>query len=413
VTAESFALFETAIGPCGIAWTAHGVAGVQLPELPPAETGSRLSRRFPDAAAASPPDWVARAIADIQALLTGGAIDLSAVPLDLSAVPALHRRIYAIARAIPPGRTMTYGEIAAALGQPDAARAVGQAMGSNPFPILMPCHRVLAAGDLTGGFSAPGGTATKLKLLEIEAAPAARSPFILGAVEPAPSAQPGLFDAQSPCSFDALAAVVQLRQADPVLAALIDRVGPLRLQVEQRSSLFLALAEAIIYQQLTAKAAATIFGRVKALFKQGLDGPSAEQILLVEDETLRGAGLSRAKTLALRDLARRSLSGDLPSLVQLGGMEDEAIIAALSAIRGIGRWTAQMLLIFRLGRPDVLPADDYGLRKAYGLVFGTALPGPRELAAAGERWAPFRSAASWYLWRALEQDDLKSSRPQI
>lgn len=403
MTVESFTLFETAIGPCGIAWTAQGVAGVQLPELPPAETGNRLSRRFPKAMAASPPDWVVRAIVDIQALLTGAAIDLSGVPLDLAVVPALHRRIYAIARTIPVGRTMTYGEIAAALGQPDAARAVGQAMGANPFPILMPCHRVLAAGDLTGGFSAPGGTATKLKLLEIEAAPAARSPFALGAALPEPVAQPGLFDAQSPCGFDASAAVARLREADPVLAALIDRVGPLRLQVEHRSSLFLALAEAIIYQQLTAKAAATIFGRVKALFKHSLDGPSAGQILLVTDDALRGAGLSRAKTLALRDLAQRSVTGELPSLVQLGGMEDEAVIAALSAIRGIGRWTAQMLLIFRLGRPDVLPADDYGLRKAYGMVFDTALPGPRELAVAGERWAPFRTAASWYLWRALDQ----------
>jgi methylated-DNA-[protein]-cysteine S-methyltransferase len=394
-----YATFETAIGPCGIAWSERGIVGVQLPEIPPSATGARLARRFPEALEAAPPDAVRNAIAAVTALLAGEPADLSDVVLDLSAVPDGYHRIYEIARAIPPGRTLTYGEIAQRLGEPGAARLVGQAMGANPFPIIMPCHRVLAAGGDTGGFSAPGGVATKLQLLAIEGAEAARGPFGTASESTAPD----LFDsALAKPGFDLDAATSHLRAADPVLARLIDRVGPLRLQLDRSSSLFAALAEAIVYQQLTAKAAATIYGRVKALFPRSLDGPAPEQLLRVPDEALRGAGLSQAKLLALRDLARRAAAGEIPSLAELPGMSDEAIIERLVAVRGIGRWTVEMLLIFRLGRPDVLPVDDYGLRKGYAATFGTAVPGPHELTVAGAAWRPFRTAASWFLWRALE-----------
>lgn len=165
-----FALFDTAVGRCGIAWGPRGVRAVQLPGPGDAATRARLLGLAPGAAEAAPPASVAAVIADIVALLAGERRDLSAAPLDLDGVPAFNRRVYAVALAIPPGETLTYGEVAARLGEPGAARAVGKALGENPVPIVVPCHRVLAAGGRLGGFSAPGGSATKQKLLVIEGA---------------------------------------------------------------------------------------------------------------------------------------------------------------------------------------------------------------------------------------------------
>ncbi len=165
---NGYALFDTTLGCCGIAWTAHGVAGVQLPEADEARTRARLRRRFAGALELQPPPAVRRAIDGIVGLLRGQASELCDVALDLHGVPAFHRRVYAIARDIAPGRTLTYGDIAERLGDSGAARAVGQALGHNPFAIIVPCHRVLAAHGRPGGFSAHGGAATKLRLLSIE-----------------------------------------------------------------------------------------------------------------------------------------------------------------------------------------------------------------------------------------------------
>jgi 3-methyladenine DNA glycosylase/8-oxoguanine DNA glycosylase len=203
--------------------------------------------------------------------------------------------------------------------------------------------------------------------------------------------------------FDSDAAVEYLRTSDATLARAIDEIGPFLIQRKQRPSIFVALAEAIVYQQLTGKAAATIFGRLCALFPDAADGPTAEQILVASDEELRGAGLSRSKLLSLRDLAQRAVSGEIPTPAEIHGMDDEAIIERLTEIRGIGRWTAEMLLIFHLRRPDVLPVDDYGVRKGFGIVYDRELPSPKELAAFGVRWRPYRTVASWYLWRKVER----------
>jgi methylated-DNA-[protein]-cysteine S-methyltransferase len=170
MTIRNFALFETAIGTCGIAWSDRGVVGVQSPEKTDAATLARLKRRFPEAREATAPAPVQRAIDGIVALVAGGRTDFSDTVLDLDGVPEFNRRVYAIARTIPPGETMTYGEIATRLGDRNAARDVGTALGQNPVPLIVPCHRVLAAGGKTGGFSAPGGVRTKLKLLSIEGA---------------------------------------------------------------------------------------------------------------------------------------------------------------------------------------------------------------------------------------------------
>jgi len=168
--ASGWALFETAIGWCGIAWSARGVAGVQLPEGSERETRGRLQRRFPDAREAPPPAPVQRAIDEVVALLQGEPCRLETVALDMDGVPPFHRRVYEVARTIPPGTTLSYGEVAARMGEPGAARDVGQALGQNPFAIIVPCHRVLAANGKVGGFSARGGVRTKLRLISSERA---------------------------------------------------------------------------------------------------------------------------------------------------------------------------------------------------------------------------------------------------
>jgi methylated-DNA-[protein]-cysteine S-methyltransferase len=167
---QRFALFETAIGTCGIVWSARGICGVQLPEQDRAATSARVQRRHPTAVEAAPPPDVLHAIDGIVALLAGEKRDLRDIAIDDERQTDFNKRVYAIARTIPPGQTMTYGEIAERLGDKTLARAVGQAMGENPTPVIMPCHRVLAAGGKTGGFSAPGGIITKLRLLTIEGA---------------------------------------------------------------------------------------------------------------------------------------------------------------------------------------------------------------------------------------------------
>src|SRR6266487_2663823 len=193
-----------------------------------------------------------------------------------------------------------------------------------------------------------------------------------------------------------------LAATDPRLAALIAQ--SLRYNIKPALSIrpFDALAESIAYQQLSGKAAATIFGRVRALYpkRKWLD---PEQLLATPDETLRAAGLSRAKTAALKDLAAKTIDGTVPAGRALIRMSDDEIITRLTAVRGIGRWTVEMLLLFDLGRPDVWPVDDYGVRKGFAKTFGRRkLPTPKQLSKFGERWRPYRSVAAWYFWRALD-----------
>jgi methylated-DNA-[protein]-cysteine S-methyltransferase len=180
-----FCVFDTAIGSCGVAWGARGIIGGQLPEATSAATRARVQQRFPQAREGAPPPDVQSACDGIVALLRGVAISFNDVRLDMSGVPEFHRRVYAVTRAIPPGTTLTYGEVAQQLGDTSLARAVGQALARNPFAPLVPCHRVLAAGGQAGGFSASGGLTTKLRLLEIEGA-------ALGGA-------PGLFDRDAAC----------------------------------------------------------------------------------------------------------------------------------------------------------------------------------------------------------------------
>jgi DNA-3-methyladenine glycosylase II len=212
--------------------------------------------------------------------------------------------------------------------------------------------------------------------------------------------------------YDPEAALAHLRAADPKLGALIDRAGEFRLKLGHTGTPFTSLLESILYQQLHGKAAATIHKRVLLLYGEG--DPAPQTLIDTPDELLRAAGVSFNKIKALKDLAARTLDGTVPTHKAILKMPDTEIIERLSEVRGIGTWTVEMLLIFRLGRPDVLPVTDYGVRKGFALTFqripksraitAADLPKPEVMLKRAKRWAPFRSVASWYLWRACDLD---------
>ena len=379
-------LFDTDFGRAGLAWSDRGLTAVQLPGSSEAQTVERLRPRGP---ARPPPPTVAAAIAQLQRHLAHGREDLTGIALDLRAVPPFYEKVYARVRQVSPGKVVSYGELARELGSPTLSRAVGQAMAKNPFLVVVPCHRVTAAGGASGGFSAHGGLRTKARLLAREGAPLTDELRAL-AVR---IGDPG---------FDPAAAVAALSARDPVLGALIAKVGAFGLTRAAATSTYESLARAVVYQQLTGKAAATIFARVAAL--GGSEAcPEPTALLALPDAALRGAGLSAAKVAALRDLAAKTLAGEVPSLAEMAAMDDEEIITRLTAVRGIGRWSAEMLLMFTLGRPDVLPVGDYGVRNGVRFAYGLReLPSPEAVARRGARWKPWRTIASWYLWRAVD-----------
>jgi len=223
-----------------------------------------------------------------------------------------------------------------------------------------------------------------------------------------------------PPRYDFALALRELSAADPKLGRLIQRAGPFTLRVASAQSPFEALVESSVYQQLHGKAAATIhrrmlesFAPVATLEASGTGThPTPQEILDCPNAQLRAAGLSANKTLALRDLAAKTIDGTVPTLARIRRMSDEAILEHLTQVRGIGIWTVHMMLIFRLGRPDVLPTGDYGVRKGFALTFGKLkpadkvtpldLPTPAEMEKRAKKWAPWRSVASWYLWRACD-----------
>ena len=225
--------------------------------------------------------------------------------------------------------------------------------------------------------------------------------------------------------YDTEAAIAHLSAADPKLAKLIARVGPFTVRLSSGQSPFEALTESIVYQQLNGKAAATIHARLIASFQpvafpNVIAGqlathsahPSPQDFLDAPTPQLRAAGLSANKTLALRDLAAKTLDGTVPTLARIRRMSDQAIIDHLTQVRGIGKWTVEMLLIFRLGRPDVFPTSDYGVRKGFALTFQNLkpttkvtpalLPTPAQMERRAKKWQPYRSVASWYMWRACD-----------
>ncbi len=200
-----------------------------------------------------------------------------------------------------------------------------------------------------------------------------------------------------------------LRESHPLMAELIDRARRFEVSADGKIRPFEALAESIAYQQLSGKAAATIWGRVRAIYGRSFD---PRHVIETPDEKLRGAGLSRSKVAALKDLAAKTIDGTVPTSRALSRMTDEEIIERLTTVRGIGRWTVEMLLLFDLGRLDVWPVNDYGVQKGFAKTFRKRkLPTPKQLQKLGEKFRPYRSVAAWYFWRALDQpSDTKKSR---
>jgi len=217
-------------------------------------------------------------------------------------------------------------------------------------------------------------------------------------------------DGRRSVRYDASLACRELAAADPKLGLLIERAGPFTLKLKSQHSPFEALLESIIYQQLHGKAAAAILKRLLTAF--GEFHPAPEHLLQAPDDRLRACGLSAGKTKALRDLAAKTIDGTVPTLTAIRRMPDQEIIERLTEVRGIGQWTVEMLLIFRLGRPDIFPVSDYGVRKGFALTFhrlpkskpfdATMLAKPDQMIRRAEKWRPWRSVASWYLWRACD-----------
>lgn len=371
-------LFPTAIGACRIEWRDEKITSVTLLD------GRRLPARPEKDTSA--PRWVR----DVQLRLTrhleGSIQNLSTIPLDFDGIPPFHQDVYRVALGIPADEPVSYGQLAARAGSPNAARAVGQAMRRNPFLLIVPCHRVVATGGGLGGFSSVGGLTTKRRLLSIEKRAVAEEDRARESCWP----------------FDVDRARRHLRRHDPELGQAIGRLGSVRFVRQSGRSPYRALFRAIVYQQLHVKAASTILGRVLALYSPK-QFPTPEQLLATPETQLRAAGLSRNKTAAVRDLSAKILDGTVPSVRRLSRMDDETIIERLVAVHGVGRWTAEMFLISLMGRPDVMPVGDLGVRKGFGLVFGgNAVPAPGEVLEHAEAWRPYRTVATWYLWQAAD-----------
>lgn len=390
MNASRAVVVETLLGPLGLVLGEQGLQRVFLPDATDRDrarasvlgalAGLRLEPGARDEIAGA---WGAR----MAAHLRGERVAYDDLPLDQGSLTPFTRAVYDETRRIPPGETRTYATLCGALGR-GSARAIGVAMARNPTPIVVPCHRVIAAGG-AGGFSAPGGLATKAALLSLEGG--------------------SLDDAEH------VMARRHLARVDPALAPLV-RARACELPVRSRGGLFRTLVRAITGQQLSGKAAATIFGRLEArLGASPLRGaPSwssddlaiwrdaAHRLLALSDEALREVGLSTAKARAVRGLAE-AVRDDTLALASLERAPDAHVIEELVKLRGVGRWTAEMLLIFELGRPDVLPVDDLGIRKGAQRVYRLRdLPDADRLRELAEKWRPFRSIGSWYLWRSLE-----------
>src|SRR5213595_215019 len=203
--------------------------------------------------------------------------------------------------------------------------------------------------------------------------------------------------------FDLRLAMDTLAVKDPLLAPLIKETQEFRVEKGPADGPYEVLLEAVTHQSISGKAAATIFGRVKALSASG-SIPTPQEMLKLRRHSLRKAGLSGAKILAMKDLAQKTIDGVVPTLEQAQKLSDEELVKRLVSVRGIGAWTVEMFLIFRLGRPDVLPIHDLGVKKGWSITYGKKhMPKPKELLAFGERWRPYRTVASWYMWRACQR----------
>jgi methylated-DNA-[protein]-cysteine S-methyltransferase len=354
-----------------------------LPESSPDRMQKELTMLTGSASQAEKiPAWIRALTKQVVWHLQGKLQDFSAIPtVTPNATPFMHK-VYAEARRIPAGEVISYAQLAARMGHAAAVRAVGTALGKNPVPLIIPCHRIIATSGKLGGFSAHGGIDAKKQLLRCEGVSIEKPRLI------ATSAQ--------------WRAGEQHLRRDKVMAALMKKVGTVPFRPLHNAEPLEAFTNAIVSQQLSVKAAATIYARVEKLAKHRGEF-SAKKILATSDETWRAAGLSQMKVTYLKDLAQHCVDKKLPTLNVVRTMSDEQLVRCFSTIKGIGRWSVEMYLIFDLGRADVFPVDDYGIRKAIAQLYDLpSLPAPKHMEQYAEAWRPYRSIASLYLWRLLD-----------
>jgi O-6-methylguanine DNA methyltransferase len=380
---ESWLIFPTALGYCGISWRAQGVTAFMLPEAAPVRMQKELQTiTGVKKTATTLPAWICALAQQIKLHMQGKSQDFSAVPVVVDHATDFMRAVYQEAQRIPSGSVISYAQLAERLGKPGAVRAVGTALGKNAIPLIIPCHRIITTSGKIGGFSANGGIAAKEILLACEGVCLEKPRLLVTASQ--------------------WRTGVQCLQRDKQLAKLIKQVGSFPFKPQQNAEPLQVFISAIVSQQLSTKVAATILQRVNVLIeKQG--APCAKKILATDDEELRAAGLSYMKVSYLKNLAQHCVDGKFPTLEQVREMSDEQIVKRFTQIKGVGRWTVEMYLIFDLGRADVFPGADYGIRKAIATLYDLPdLPPAKQMPQYAERWKPYRSIASLYLWRWLD-----------
>lgn len=371
-------------------WKDNCLQKLFLPEKSEANLRATIVRTTDKPLEAMPQGKIADTKLQVCNYFAGKPYNFRGIKLDFSNCNEFCQMVYQQLLKIRPGTTTTYGNLAKALNKPGAARAIGRAVGTNPFPLIVPCHRVVKSDGKIGGFSSVEGIRQKIQMLELEGLEIQLNPT------PSIKAPKTLNKEEINKGTDFICKV------DPQFGEWIKQLPTFRLDETGISSVFQALLESIVYQQLTGKAASTIYRRILELVNaNGTISPL--DIIRVSDSELRAAGLSGPKILAIRDLAEKALAGLVPEINELRKLQNEEIIERLIQIRGIGRWSVEMLLIFKLGRADILAADDYGLKKGWAIIRNEkALPSPAALEKEGKIWQPYRTIASWYLWRVAE-----------
>ena len=381
-----FSFFDSLIGQCALVWDKEGILRNVLPLDSPSLTKSAVLAKFPEAIPTELNKEMKRVVSKIQLAISGEEADLDFVQVNASNWSSFNKKVYGCAKNIPIGSTTTYGLLAKSMGHPKAFRAVGTALGKNPVPIIVPCHRILGGDGGLRGFSAANGVVTKQMLLRLEGCKG--FPYFL--------------------DYDPLESSKFLAHADPKLAKLIKLIGPPCISPPRKAQIFESLAKAIISQQLSVKAAQSIYRRVIEGFGLNNGKLDIDRIFRARSQKLRACGLSQNKVQYLKELSRQVRDKCLPSVEELRSMSDIEVVDSLTKIRGIGKWTAEMILIFQLGRSDVLAVDDLALRKGHAVLLGKRNHESRrdELLTYASRWKPYRSAACWYLWR-LNQSSLQ------
>lgn len=379
LTSAGHHVFSTEIGPVGLTYSPRGVKRVFFGPANAETIVSHLESldaEFPTVA--KPRGDLALLVKRMKSHLKGKSDSLRDVPLDLDGLSDFSSAVLKELCKVGPGKVITYGELAARCGKPKAARAVGRIMGANPIPLIVPCHRCMGSDGSLTGFSTEGGTHLKAHLLFIE----------------------GYHRNQ-----EHAAGIRHLIKSDKVMKAIIKKVGPYQALPDKKAPPYDTLVSSIIHQQLSIKAGRTIAQRVRAL-TPGTGFPKPEEMMAIAPEVLRGCGLSGQKVTYVADLATCVADGSL-KLARLKNLDDETVIDQLTAVRGIGRWSAQIYLMFHLGRLDVLPLDDLGLQNGAAKAFGLEekVKGA-ELEKLAEKWRPYRSMATWYLWQNLNAGGL-------